>query len=144
VRIRAIPFAVLAWLFLGGVIVQVLLAGMGLFELTDWTTHAGFGWGLSLVPVVLAVLAVAARVDADTGLLTTFLVISALFQPELAAARHTSPVLAALHPVNAIIVFGLAWLVARRSLLGLRRVDATAPEAAAPLADAAPSPDAAA
>ena len=138
-RKRAIPFAVLAWLFLGGVVAQVLLAGMGLFELTDWTTHAGFGWGLSLVPVVLVGLAVAARVDADTGLLTTFLLISAFFQPELAAARHTAPVLAALHPVNAVLLFGLAWLVARRSLLVLRRVDGVEPEIPQPVADTTPS-----
>lgn len=143
-RLRAIPFAVLAWLFLAGVVVQVLLAGMGLFELTDWTTHAGFGWGLSLVPVLLVVLAATARVDADTGLLTIFLAISAFFQPELAAARHTSPVVAAFHPVNALILFVLAWLVARRSLLVVRRVNTRASPSKPSVGEAAPSQDVAA
>ena len=126
-RPRAIPFAILAWLFLAGIIVQVLFAGLAVFELAGWETHAGFGWGLAFVPVMMAMLAVIAGVDATTALLTVLLLVSALFQPELAAARDTSPVIAALHPVNALVLFGLASVVARRSLLVLRQVDAPAP-----------------
>jgi hypothetical protein len=45
-----------------------------------------------------------------------------MFQPELAAARHEAPVIAALHPVNALLVFWLTWLVARRSAVPLVQV----------------------
>jgi hypothetical protein len=114
-------FAVASWVFLGAVLVQVFLAGAGLFKLTDFTLHAGFGWLLSAMPILLAVLAFLARVDRRTTPLTVALLVIALIQPELAAVRHDYPVVAALHPVNALLLFWLAWLVARRSTVAARR-----------------------
>lgn len=108
-------FAVAAWLYLAGIVMQVFFAGASLFELTDWSIHTGLGWGLGSAPLLLLVLAFLARVDRRTVLFTVGLTVAALIQPELAVARHTSPVLAALHPVNALLVFWLAWIVARRS-----------------------------
>jgi hypothetical protein len=56
----------------------------------------------------------------------------AMLQPELALARHDSPVIAALHPVNGFLLFWLALLVARRAV-ALSRAPArqVAPSAAA-------------
>lgn len=143
-RARAIPFAVGAWFLLAGVIVQALFAGMGLFELTDWTNHRGLGWGLSLVSLLLPPLALASGVRRGTLGLALLLTVAAIVQPELALARLENPVVAALHPVNALLVFWLAWLSARASLRELRRADrpaaapapASAP-AAAPIRDPA-------
>ena len=81
-------YAIASWIFLVGVLVQVFLAGAGLFKLTDFTLHAGFGWLLSAGPILLLVLALLARLDRRTTLLTVALMIVAIIQPELAAARH--------------------------------------------------------
>lgn len=116
-------FAVASWVFLGAVLVQVFLAGAGLFKLTDFTLHTDFGWLLSAMPIVLVVLARMARVDRRTTQLTIALLAVAVIQPELAAARHDYPVVAALHPVNALLLFWLAWLVARRSIDAARQPD---------------------
>ena len=113
---RRIAFAVLAWLFLAGVVFQVFLAGVGLFELGDWTLHAGVGWGLGSAPLLLLLFVLVARFERRTILLTAGLTLAAVIQPELAAARHTAPIVAAFHPLNALVVFWLAWLVAQRSL----------------------------
>lgn len=116
----AIVFAAAAWLFLAGVIFQVFLAGLGVFELAPWTTHRELGWGLGTAPILILVLAIAARPERRTVWLTIALAVAAAIQPELASARETAPVVAALHPVNALLVFWLAWLVARGSLRNLR------------------------
>jgi hypothetical protein len=116
-------FAIASWIFLAGVLVQVFLAGAGLFKLTDFTMHAGFGWLLSAGPILLLVLALLARLDRRTTLLTVALLVVAIIQPELAAARHDYPVLAALHPVNALLLFWLAWVVASGSVGMVRRGD---------------------
>ena len=108
-------FAAGAWLYLAGVVIQVFFAGASLFELTDWTAHTELGWTLGSVPVLLLVLALGARVDGRTAWLTAGLTVAALVQPELAAVRQEAPVVAAFHPVNAMLVFWLAWSVARRS-----------------------------
>jgi hypothetical protein len=114
-----VVFAVAAWLYLAGVVTQVFLAGAGLFELTDWTAHTGLGWGLGTAPLLLLILAFLARPERTTILLTIGLTVAAIVQPELAAARHDDPIIAAFHPVNALLVFWLAWLIARRSIIPL-------------------------
>lgn len=110
-----ILFAAAAWLYLVGVVTQVFLAGAGVFKLTDWTAHTQLGWGLGTAPLLLVVLSVISQPGRGTILLTAGLALAAMVQPELAAARHEAPVIAALHPVNALLVFWLALLVARRS-----------------------------
>lgn len=121
-RTLAIVFAAAAWLFLAGVIYQVFLAGLGAFKLAPWTGHGQLGWALGSAPILILILAIAARPERRTVWLTVALAVAAAIQPELAMARHTAPAVAALHPVNALLVFWLAWLVARRSLQHLREV----------------------
>jgi uncharacterized BrkB/YihY/UPF0761 family membrane protein len=112
---RRVVLAGAAWLFLAGIVVQVFLAGSGLFEVSDFAAHAALGWSLSLVPILVFVLAVLARAGRRTVLLTIVLAIAAIVQPELAAAREKVPVVAALHPVNALVLAWIGWIVARRS-----------------------------
>jgi hypothetical protein len=114
VRPWRIVLAAAAWLFLAGVVVQVFLAGAGLFELLDWTPHTELGWALGSVPLLLLVMALPARPERRTTWLIVGLTVVAIVQPELAGARRVAPVLAALHPLNALVLFWLAWRVARR------------------------------
>lgn len=132
----AIAFATAACAILGGVVLQVFLAGMGAFKLTDWTAHAGFGWLLASAPLfVLLPLAFVARADTRTRWLTVLLTVAAAFQPELAGARDTNPVIAAVHPVNALLIFWLALQIARRAIRGAR---ASGTSTARPVARDAP------
>jgi len=135
-RPRAIPFAVGAWLFLVGVVVQVFLAGMGLFELSDWTNHTNLGWGLGMLVLLVPVLALIAGAERRTIAIASLLMVAGMIQPELAYARRENPVMAALHPVNALLVFWLSLQVARASIRELRPAasprrtsDATSPNA---------------
>lgn len=107
--------AVACWAFVAGVAFQVFLAGAGLFKLTDFTLHGVVGWLLPLATVILTILAVIARVGRSTVLLAIVLLIAAMIQPELAAARHDAPIVAAFHPVNALLIAFLAWTLASRA-----------------------------
>jgi hypothetical protein len=118
---RRLAFAVAAWLFVAGIVIQVFLAGAGLFKLTDFTPHGYLGWLLPLGPLVLIILALLAGAGRRTLLLSIALLVLTAIQPELAAGRRENPVLAAFHPVNALLLFWLAWTVARRGT-GLVRV----------------------
>jgi hypothetical protein len=120
--VRLTVLAVASWLFLLAIAVQVFLAGAGLFGLMDFTLHGMFGWSLSLGPVVLLILAIVARVDRATLLLSLALLLDTVIQPELAAARYESPVIAAFHPVNALLIFWLTWTLTRRAT-NLARAD---------------------
>src|SRR5262245_46410865 len=113
----------LRWLFAAGsvayvvgIILQVLLAGAALFGMIDFTAHGALGWNLSLVPLLLLVFAALGQVGRGLILLTVALTLVAMLQPELALAREDSPIVAALHPVNALLLFSLAVLVARRAV----------------------------
>jgi hypothetical protein len=118
--------AIACWLFVVGVGLQVFLAGAGLFKATDFALHGGFGWLLSLVPVVLLVLALIAHVDRTSLGVAILLMIVTMIQPELAAARHDAPVIAAFHPVNALLIAFLGWTLARRATRAARQPIATA------------------
>jgi hypothetical protein len=120
VRAWRVVFAATTTLYLVGVVVQVVLAGAGLFELSDWSAHTNLGWGLGSAPILLLVLAFPARLERRTVWLTLGMAVAALLQPELAVARSSAPVVAALHPVNALFLFWLAWLVARRAVEHVR------------------------
>jgi hypothetical protein len=134
-------FAAVAWVFLGGVILQVFLAGLGAFKVTDWTSHAGFGWLLGSLPLfVLLPLSLVAGLTTRTRWLTVALVVSAALQPELAHARAEAPVVAAIHPVNAVLLFWLAWSVARAALRDPPRAatEATQTTPSTPVAETKP------
>ncbi len=126
-----LALAVAAWLLLTGVVIQVFLAGVGLFKLAGWDAHVGLGWLLGSMPLVLLVLAIPARFDRRSNALIVGLSVATFIQPELAEARNQAPLLAAFHPVNALLVFWLAWSVARRTTALARRQPDGEPDAAA-------------
>jgi hypothetical protein len=112
---RRVGFATACWLFLLAIVIQVFLAGAGLFKLTDFTAHGSLGWSLPLGALLLPILAVVAEVDRRTVSLALAIAVLTFIQPELAAARDTTPGIAAFHPLNAILIFWLSWTVSRRA-----------------------------
>jgi hypothetical protein len=102
-------YLVLVWLYLVGIVVQVFLAGMGLFGAArDFEPHIGLGWLLHLVPILLLVAAAVAKVGQRLIWWTVALLVVQFVQPILALARDDVPVVAAFHPVLALVIFWLA------------------------------------
>ncbi len=111
--------AIAAWLLVAGIVVQVFLAGAAIANLGgsgDFSTHIEFGYtAIGLLALAVLLTAVAARsgrrdIGASFALLLLYVVQTALPQ-----FRASVPVLAALHPVNALVLFGLAVWYARRA-----------------------------
>lgn len=121
-------YAVLAWVFLVGVVVQTFYAGMGLFAgAENLEVHVGLGWTLHLVPIVMLIVGAVGRVGRRTMWWTAGLMAAVLVQPFLPAFRDSAPIVAALHPVNALLIFWLALVIALRSLALVRAEAADVP-----------------
>jgi hypothetical protein len=119
-------FAATAVLFLAGVVVQVYLAGVGLFGAGSIENHRGLGYILSIAPVIPLLFAWPARAGQRTVILCAALLVAAFVQSILPSLKGSVPLIAALHPLNAILVFGLSVVVARRAV-GMVRVARLAP-----------------
>ncbi len=109
----------LALLIAAGVVVQVFLAGLGIFGAESFDAHVGFGWMLHTAAIVVFLLALLGpRTGRAIGMSLALLVLLTV-QVMLVGARDDAPYLAALHPVLALLVLGLAFhigmpLVSRR------------------------------
>jgi hypothetical protein len=108
-----------AWLFVASIVVQVFLAGAAIANLGgsgDFGTHIEFGYtAVGLAALAVLVTAVAARAGRrDIG--TSFgLLLLYVIQTVLPQFRSSVPSIAALHPLNAMILFALAIWYARRA-----------------------------
>jgi hypothetical protein len=106
----------MAWVFVASIVVQVFLAGLAIPQLggnSSFVTHRDFGYLIGLLTLILLVAAIASRagrrrIGQASGLLGLYVVQSVLplLDPGL-------PILAALHPVNALVMFGLGVWYAR-------------------------------
>ncbi|HEX9550606.1 MAG TPA: DUF6220 domain-containing protein [Candidatus Limnocylindrales bacterium] len=102
---------VIAWAFVGGVVVQVFLAGLGVFENpARFSVHATWGYTLEILPLVLLGLAAAGRLGRRQVIYAAALFGMFMLQSILVALRGELPMIAALHPVNgfAILLVGIA------------------------------------
>jgi Ni,Fe-hydrogenase I cytochrome b subunit len=111
-----LAFVAVAWLFVACVMVQVFLAGLGVFaDGENFNLHREFGYLFGWLTLILLVLALAGRLGRRwIGLSALLLVLFAL-QSVFVALREVIPAAAALHPVNALAIFYVALVVARGS-----------------------------
>ena len=115
-----------AWLFAAGVLVQGYLAGAALAQLGgngDFELHVGIGYSLmGLLALAVPIFAVVGRFPrAHVGWSALILVLY-IVQTVLPVLRSSSPAIAALHPVNAMVMLVLGVLVAvsaRRQISGV-------------------------
>ena len=115
-----------AWLFAAGVLVQGYLAGAALAQLGgngDFELHVGIGYSLmGLLALAVPIFAVVGRFPrAHVGWSALILVLY-IVQTVLPVLRSSSPAIAALHPVNAMVMLVLGVLVAvsaRRQIAGV-------------------------
>jgi hypothetical protein len=114
-------YAVLAWAFVAGVVVQVFFVGLALFAGSEnMALHVSLGWILHLMPILVLAAAALARAGRQQILLAAALAVTVFIVPIFALLRDSAPVVAALHPVGALLSFWLAILVARGAAQLLR------------------------
>ena len=111
VRLARVGYTVLSSIFVACVLVQVFFAGMGAFG-ADWSLHLTFAHYLGLPPLLMAPTAFAGRMSWGLRLLPLGLLV--LIGVQYAFANAAVPV-AALHPVNALLILCLSLLTARRA-----------------------------
>ena len=119
-RAVRIVFMWLARAFLLGLVLQLLFIGFGVFprhgDPSPFALHRNWGFILGDIAVVLFLIALAARPGWRTVLLAFVVgVLTFLAQPLLVSARHKAPFVAALHPVNALLIFWLTLVLIRRT-----------------------------
>lgn len=122
VRVFRVGYALLAWTFLVALVGQVFLIGLFLFGGGNdaRALHADLGWILHLAPLLVLLFAALARAGRSHWLWALGLAIVVFLVPIFATMRESSAVIAALHPVAAMVAFALAVVVAWRSLGALR------------------------
>jgi hypothetical protein len=112
----------LAWLLVAGLVVQVFLAGLGVFKgPAGFATHRDWGYLLELLPFLLLIVGLVARLGRRPALLAAGIFGLFILQSVLVALRDTMPEVAALHPVNGFLITFLAIVLARDAWLARRR-----------------------
>lgn len=115
-RGRRLVYAVAAWLFVGGVVTQIFLAGLGIFATDgDLTRHRGFGLALILLDLVLfGASAIGGRSLRDVNL-AVGLGLLVILIGGLPSTRDHAPLAAALHPLAGSLLLVAAFMVALRA-----------------------------
>ena len=116
---------VVALVFVAGLVIQVWLAGRGVFESpTMFDTHRSLGYTLSLFTIVLLVLGILGGMGRRPAILAVVIFGLFILQSVFVLMRESTPAVAALHPVNGFLILFLAIVLARDSWL-MRRAPAT-------------------
>ena len=105
----AFPFV--AGLFTACAIIQVFLAGLGVFDdPSAFITHRDFGYAFSLLPIVMLVLALVGRMPRRFAGLSALLFVLFILQSVFVAMRESVPAVAALHPLNGFLILAVGAL----------------------------------
>jgi hypothetical protein len=110
--------ATAAVLFVAAIVVQVFLAGAAISNLGgsgNFASHVEFGYtGIGILALLLIVTFFLARRPRSDGGPLLLIIVLYVIQTMLPNFRGSAPFLAALHPVNALLLFGIAAWYARR------------------------------
>ena len=107
---------VVAWVFVAALVVQVWLAGRGVFESpTMFDAHRNLGYTLSLFTIVLLVLGILGGMGRRPAILAVVIFGLFILQSVFVLMRESTPAVAALHPVNGFLILFLAIVLARDS-----------------------------
>jgi hypothetical protein len=119
------------YVLLAAVVLQPFLIGLWLFGAVDSSElHTGFGYLLLLPGCPLLLLAALfGRLPRREMVLTLAVIVDIFVQVSLPSLRTDLPILAALHPVNFLVLVVMLWTLGRWDRL-LIEVDAAGPRAA--------------
>ena len=140
---QALP--VVASLFVVCCLVQVFLAGLGVFDdPRSFLTHRDFGYLLGWFTLAILILALVGREPRLIVGLSVLLLVQFTLQSVFIALRAEYPSIAALHPVNGFLILAVGGVIARQSwLVRVEGVREAASAASAPAtATGAAAPDA--
>ena len=105
---------VASWLLVLGLLVQVFLAGMGVFDgPSSFATHRDFGYTLTALPFLLVITALVGGYGRGPAIAAATMFGQFILQSILVLSRDSMPAIAALHPVNGFLIALLAVWVAR-------------------------------
>lgn len=108
-RTARLAYRTLAGMFVAGTVTQFFLAGLGVFGAASFGAHATLGTILGIVSLVLLLLAgvlvFAGGLEKRTAGVAALLVVQYSL---VELFSETAPALAALHPVNGLLVLGVA------------------------------------
>jgi hypothetical protein len=136
-RIARLAYRWLAWLFVACVIVQFFLAGLGVFAGTsNFELHRNWGYTFGYLLLIMVATAVVGRMPRAAWAAPIGVIVLFALQSVFVALRTDAPVIAALHPVNAVAIFAVSWWTARSSADWQRE---RAPERTSAASDAAAS-----
>lgn len=111
-------FLVASWAFVAGAFVQIYLAGMGVFA-GSFDNHRSWGYMLGLFPLLMIVFGLIGRIGRRDILLSALLFLQGILQSVFVLQRESNPAVAALHPVNGVLmlVIGIYLAIEARRLL---------------------------
>lgn len=117
INISRYLYTAAAWIFAVGILTQVFLIGLTfLGGRPNIQTHAERGHGLAIAPLLMVVLAYIGRSPHPMKLFTWLaLVVYVLLADVVIFMRDSAPIIAALHPVLAMLLFGVAGFLAIRA-----------------------------
>jgi hypothetical protein len=105
----AFPFV--AGLFTACTVIQVFLAGLGIFDdPSAFITHREFGYLFGWLPLVMLGVALVGRLPRRFAGLSALLFVLFILQSVFVALRESMPAVAALHPLNGFLILALAAL----------------------------------
>ena len=127
-RLSRTIYAVMAWLFVAGVATQVFFAGMTVVaNRWGWDNHVQLGHTLAAPLVLMLVTMYVGKLPGGMKRLTWLLFGVYILQADvLIFMRASAPVLAALHPVLALVDFALGVMLARQAMAVVRTEEPSA------------------
>jgi hypothetical protein len=111
----------LAWLLVAGLVVQIFLAGLGVFKgPASFATHRDWGYLLEALPFFMLIVGLLARIGRTPAIVAAAIFGLFILQSVLVVLRTTAPEVAALHPVNGFLITFLAIVLARDAWMARR------------------------
>jgi hypothetical protein len=125
IRLSRYGYAAAACLFVAGILMQVFLVGLTLLgRQPSWQTHMGLGHSLSILVLLMIILVYMGRLPRPMKPLTWLsLILYVLLADVVIFMRGSVPLVAALHPVLAVVEFALVSYLTFRAV-GLVRMPA--------------------